>query len=84
MGEVMRRYWILAIHVTDVSESDCPPARVRLLGEGSWPSATAKVGSGFLRSIAPLHSQWPLMRAQFFEMSTCFTNISERLQAKAN
>ncbi len=33
MGEVMRRYWIPALLVTDVPEPDCPPARVRLLGE---------------------------------------------------
>src|ERR1043166_2366781 len=33
MGAVMRRYWIPAALSSDVSEPDCPPIRVRLLGE---------------------------------------------------
>jgi|ERR1043166_3458910 phenylpropionate dioxygenase-like ring-hydroxylating dioxygenase large terminal subunit len=33
MGAVMRRYWIPAALSSDVPEPDCPPVRVRLLGE---------------------------------------------------
>lgn len=33
MGEVFRRYWIPAIRSVDLPEPDCPPVRVRLLGE---------------------------------------------------
>ena len=33
MGEMMRRYWMPAVLSTEIPEPDCPPARVRLLGE---------------------------------------------------
>jgi phthalate 4,5-dioxygenase len=33
MGELMRRYWIPALLSDEVPEPDCPPVRVRLLGE---------------------------------------------------
>ena len=33
MGEVMRRYWIPALLASELPEPDCPPVRVRLLGE---------------------------------------------------
>ena len=33
MGELMRRYWVPALLAEEISEPDCPPVRVRLLGE---------------------------------------------------
>ena len=33
MGEAMRRYWIPALLSMEIPEPDCPPVRVRLLGE---------------------------------------------------
>jgi phthalate 4,5-dioxygenase len=33
MGEAMRRYWIPALLAVEVPEPDCPPVRVKLLGE---------------------------------------------------
>ena len=33
MGNAMRRYWIPACLATEIAEPDCPPVRVRLLGE---------------------------------------------------
>jgi phenylpropionate dioxygenase-like ring-hydroxylating dioxygenase large terminal subunit len=33
MGEAMRRYWIPALLSWEVAEPDCPPVRVKLLGE---------------------------------------------------
>lgn len=33
MGELMRRFWIPALLEEEVAEPDCPPVRVRLLGE---------------------------------------------------
>src|SRR5713226_3169154 len=33
MGEVMRRYWIPALLSWELPEPDCPPVRVKLLGE---------------------------------------------------
>ncbi|MFB5192094.1 Rieske 2Fe-2S domain-containing protein [Alicyclobacillus fastidiosus] len=33
MGEVFRRYWIPALLSEELPEPDCPPVRVRLLGE---------------------------------------------------
>ena len=33
MGEVMRRYWLPALLSRELPEPDCPPVRVKLLGE---------------------------------------------------
>ena len=33
MGEVMRRYWMPALLSTELPAPDCPPVRVKLLGE---------------------------------------------------
>src|SRR5438270_27124 len=33
MDNVMRRYWMPPLLVTDLPEPDCPPVRVKLLGE---------------------------------------------------
>jgi len=33
MGDLMRRYWIPALLFEEIREPDCPPVRVRLLGE---------------------------------------------------
>ena len=33
MGEAMRRYWMPALLSMEIPEPDCPPVRVRLLGE---------------------------------------------------
>ena len=33
MGQLMRNYWIPAAFASQVSEPDCPPVRVKLLGE---------------------------------------------------
>ena len=33
MGDLMRRYWIPALLSAEIPEPDCPPVRVKLLGE---------------------------------------------------
>ena len=33
MGEMMRRYWLPALLSWEIPEPDCPPARLKLLGE---------------------------------------------------
>src|ERR687896_1709338 len=33
MGNLLRRYWLPALLSTELPEADCPPVRVRLLGE---------------------------------------------------
>ena len=33
MGRTMRRYWVPALLSSEIAEPDCPPVRVRLLGE---------------------------------------------------
>src|SRR4051794_14830382 len=33
MGETLRRYWMPAAFSREVAEPDCPPVRVKLLGE---------------------------------------------------
>src|SRR5215813_558283 len=46
MGDVIRRYWIPALLSEELPAADCPPARVRLLGEDlvAFRDTAGKVG----------------------------------------
>lgn len=46
MGELMRQYWIPALMSSELPAPDCPPLRVRLLGEDlvAFRSTSSKVG----------------------------------------
>ena len=46
MGEVMRRYWLPALLAEEIPAPDCPPVRVRLLGEDliGFRDSQGKVG----------------------------------------
>ena len=46
MGDVMRRYWLPALLASELPEPDCPPVRVRLLGEQlvAFRDTSGKVG----------------------------------------
>ncbi len=46
MGDLMRQYWVPAIRSDELAEPDCPPLRVRLLGEDliGFRATSGKVG----------------------------------------
>src|SRR5829696_3355353 len=46
MGNVLRRYWMPALLAEDLPSPDCPPVRVRLLGEDlvAFRDSEGKVG----------------------------------------
>ena len=46
MGKLMRCYWIPALLASEISEPDCAPVRVRLLGEDlvAFHDALGRVG----------------------------------------
>jgi phthalate 4,5-dioxygenase len=46
MGNLMRRYWIPALLSTELPEPDCPPVRVKLLGENlvAFRDTSGRVG----------------------------------------
>jgi phthalate 4,5-dioxygenase len=46
MGEVFRRYWIPAILTEEIPEADCPPVKIKVLGEDlvAFRDSTGKVG----------------------------------------
>lgn len=46
MGDLMRRYWVPALLCSDLPAPDCPPVRVRLLGEDlvAFRASQGKVG----------------------------------------
>ncbi len=45
-GELWRRFWVPALMDWELPEPDCPPVRVKLLGEDlvAWRDSTGKVG----------------------------------------
>ena len=46
MGNLLRRYWTPALLSSEVAEPDCPPVRVRILGEDlvAFRDTEGKVG----------------------------------------
>ena len=46
MGELWRRFWIPALMPSELPEADCPPVRIRLLGEDlvAFRDTDGKVG----------------------------------------
>src|SRR3546814_18240434 len=33
MGQLLRRYWVPVVAVSEIPEPDCPPVRVQIMGE---------------------------------------------------
>ena len=48
MGELLRRYWQPVVLSWEVPEPDCPPVRVRILGEDlvAFPGESTDLGRG--------------------------------------
>jgi phenylpropionate dioxygenase-like ring-hydroxylating dioxygenase large terminal subunit len=46
MGELIRRYWVPVVFSRDLPRPDCPPLRVKLLGERlvAWRASDGRVG----------------------------------------
>jgi phthalate 4,5-dioxygenase len=60
MGEVMRRYWIPALLSSELPSPDCPPVRVRLLGENLVAFRDTQGNVGIMEELCPhrLASLW--------------------------
>jgi phthalate 4,5-dioxygenase oxygenase subunit len=59
MGDVLRRYWIPALLADELPEPDCPPVRVRLLGEGLVAFRDTQGRVGLVDEFCP-HRRGPL------------------------
>jgi phthalate 4,5-dioxygenase len=53
MGKTMRRYWIPALLAREIGEPDCPPVRVRLLGEDLIAFRDSKGRIGLVEEYCP-------------------------------
>jgi len=53
MGTAMRRYWIPALLAREIAEPDCPPVRVRLLGEDLIAFRNTEGRTGLLDEYCP-------------------------------
>ena len=64
MGDLARRYWIPALLSWEIPEPDCPPVRVRLLGEELIAFRDTEGRIGLLEEHCPHRQDIPLVRAQ--------------------
>jgi len=53
MGETMRRYWLPALLSWELPEPDCPPVRVKLLGEELVAFRTTDGSIGLIEEFCP-------------------------------
>jgi hypothetical protein len=54
MGRLFRRYWIPALLSEEIPEPDCPPVRVRLLGEDLIAFRDSQARIGLWANTAPI------------------------------
>jgi phthalate 4,5-dioxygenase oxygenase subunit len=53
MGEFMRQYWIPAVRSDELPAPDCPPVRIRLLGEDLISYRTTSGAVGLMQNSCP-------------------------------
>ncbi len=53
MGDLMRQYWLPALLSTELPSPDCPPTRLRLLGENLVGFRTTSGSVGLIQSACP-------------------------------
>ncbi len=53
MGDLMRQYWIPALVSSELPAPDCPPVRVRLLGENLIAFRTTSGAVGLIQNACP-------------------------------
>src|SRR5436853_2853498 len=53
MGDLLRQYWVPALVPREVPEPDCPPVRLRLLGENLIAFRTTSGSVGLIQNACP-------------------------------
>src|SRR3970040_1628130 len=53
MGEMMREYWIPAVRSDELTAPDCPPLRIRLLGENLIAFRVTSGAVGLIQNACP-------------------------------
>src|SRR5690348_6800016 len=53
MGDLMREYWIPAVRSDELPSPDCPPMRIRLLGENLIGFRTTSGAVGLVQNACP-------------------------------
>src|SRR5262249_26816113 len=53
MGELMRQYWLPAMRSDELASPDCPPLRVRLMGENLTAFRTTSGAIGLMQNACP-------------------------------
>jgi nitrite reductase/ring-hydroxylating ferredoxin subunit len=53
MGDLMRQYWIPALMPSELPSADCPPMRLRLLGENLIAFRVTSGGVGIIQNACP-------------------------------
>jgi phthalate 4,5-dioxygenase oxygenase subunit len=53
MGDLMRQYWMPAIRSDELPSPDCPPVRIRLLGESLIGYRTTQGAVGLIQNACP-------------------------------
>jgi phthalate 4,5-dioxygenase len=53
MGDLMRQYWIPAVRSDELPSSDCPPVRIRLLGEDLIAFRDSSGNTGLFANACP-------------------------------
>src|SRR6186997_3725079 len=53
MGDLMREYWIPAVRSDELPSPDCPPMRLRLLGENLIAFRTTSGAVGLVQNACP-------------------------------
>ena len=64
MGELFRRFWIPACLASEIPSADCPPVRVKLLGESLIAFRDSNGTPGLVDAYCPHRGRAAVLRAQ--------------------
>ena len=59
MGELFRRFWLPVVHPDELPEPDCPPIRIRVMGEDLVAFRDTNGQVGIMEAFCP-HRRAPL------------------------
>ena len=64
MGNFFREYWLPALQTGELPDPDCPPVRIKLLGEELIAFRDTTGAVGLDRQQLPAPARQPLLRSQ--------------------
>src|SRR5437667_8394261 len=75
MGNLMRQYWLPAVRSDELPAPDCPPVRIRLLGESLIAFRATSGAAGLIQNACPHRGAFLFFGRNGEEGLSCFDHV---------